>query len=98
MTACIRIRSAGASDGTGRSAERLAFVPSRDLPDSQPMDASEGPDTLPGVEVIDFYAERHLYTALGRRRITPPLRFGLAVLLHLRNRRAAGPWGCDQHG
>lgn len=46
------------------------------------MDASEGSDTLPGVEVIDFYAERHLYTALGRRRITPPLRFGLAVLLH----------------
>ncbi len=50
-------------------------------------DAGEGPDVPAGVEVIGLNAGRQLYTASGRRRIAPPLRFGLAVLLHLlRNR------------
>ncbi len=51
-------------------------------------DPGQGPDAPPGVEVIGLDGGRQLYTASGRRRIAPPLRFGLAVLLHLiRNRR-----------
>ena len=51
-------------------------------------DLDQGPDAPPGVEVLGLDAERQLYTASGRRRIAPPLRFGLAVLRHLlRNRR-----------
>jgi glycosyltransferase involved in cell wall biosynthesis len=51
-------------------------------------DAAEGPDAPAGVEVLGLDGGRQLYTASGRRRIAPPLRFGLAVLLHLlRNRR-----------
>jgi glycosyltransferase involved in cell wall biosynthesis len=50
-------------------------------------DAGARPDAPPGVEVIGLNAGRQLYTASGRRRIAPPLRFGLAVLIHLlRNR------------
>ena len=50
-------------------------------------DLDQGPDAPPGVEVIGLDGGRQLYTASGRRRIMPPLRFGLAVLLHLlRNR------------
>jgi glycosyltransferase involved in cell wall biosynthesis len=46
-----------------------------------------GPDAPPGVEVIGLDGGQQLYTASGRRRIMPPLRFGLAVLTHLlRNR------------
>lgn len=51
-------------------------------------DDGEQPDAPPGVEVIGFGAGRLLYTASGRRRILPPLRFGLAVLLHLIRNRA----------
>ncbi len=48
----------------------------------------ETPDAPPGVEVIGLDGGRQLYTASGRRRIAPPLRFGIAVLRHLlRNRR-----------
>jgi glycosyltransferase involved in cell wall biosynthesis len=51
-------------------------------------DAGEEPDAPPGVEVVALDGGRELYTASGRRRILPPLRFGLAVALHLlRNRR-----------
>jgi glycosyltransferase involved in cell wall biosynthesis len=50
-------------------------------------DAGERADAPAGVEVIGFDAGRRLYTSRGRRRIGPPLRFGLAVLGHLlRNR------------
>ena len=50
-------------------------------------DLDQGPDAPPGVEVIGLDGGRQLYTASGRRRILPPLRFGLAVLFHLlRNR------------
>jgi glycosyltransferase involved in cell wall biosynthesis len=50
-------------------------------------DDGAGPDAPAGVEVISFDAGRQLYTASARRRIGPPLRFGLAVLGHLlRNR------------
>ena len=50
-------------------------------------DAGTAPDAPAGVEVIGLNAGRQLYTASGRRRIVPPLRFGLAVLIHLlRNR------------
>src|SRR5579864_3258937 len=51
-------------------------------------DAGEPPDAPAGVEVIGFDAGRELYTASGRRRIGPPLRFGLAVLRHLLHNRA----------
>jgi glycosyltransferase involved in cell wall biosynthesis len=48
----------------------------------------EGPDAPHGVEVIGLDGGRQLYTASGRRRIAPPVRFGMAVLAHLlRNRR-----------
>jgi glycosyltransferase involved in cell wall biosynthesis len=51
-------------------------------------DAGKGPDRPPGVEVIALGGGRQLYAGAGRRRIVPPLRFGLAVLAHLtRNRR-----------
>jgi glycosyltransferase involved in cell wall biosynthesis len=51
-------------------------------------DQGAGPDAPAGVEVIAFDAGRQLYTESGRRRIAPPLRFGMAVLVHLlRNRR-----------
>jgi len=51
-------------------------------------DKGAQPDAPAGVEVIAFDAGRRLYTASGRRRILPPLRFGLAVLGHLlQNRR-----------
>jgi glycosyltransferase involved in cell wall biosynthesis len=47
-----------------------------------------GPDAPAGVEVVGLGGGRQLYTVSGRRRIGPPIRFGLAVLLHLiRNRR-----------
>jgi glycosyltransferase involved in cell wall biosynthesis len=50
-------------------------------------DPDQGPDAPRGVEVIGLDGGRQLYTASGRRRIMPPLRFGLAVLIHLlRNR------------
>jgi glycosyltransferase involved in cell wall biosynthesis len=50
-------------------------------------DPGAAPDAPAGVEVIGLDGGRQLYTASGRRRIAPPLRFGLAVLLHLiRNR------------
>jgi glycosyltransferase involved in cell wall biosynthesis len=50
-------------------------------------DKGAQPDAPAGVEVIDFDAGRQLYTASGRRRILPPLRFGLAVLRHLLQHR-----------
>jgi glycosyltransferase involved in cell wall biosynthesis len=50
--------------------------------------AGESPD-VPGVRVIAVSPGGPLYTGDGRRRIGPPLRFGLGVLLHLlRHRRA----------
>ena len=50
-------------------------------------DVGEQPDAPAGVEVLALSAGRQLYTAAGRRRILPPMRFGAAVLLHLlRNR------------
>jgi glycosyltransferase involved in cell wall biosynthesis len=51
-------------------------------------DPGDGPDAPAGVEVIALSGGRELYTAAGRRRILPPLRFGAAVLAHLlRDRR-----------
>jgi len=44
-------------------------------------DAAEAPD-LPGVRVIAVAGRTHLYSG-GRRRILPPLTFGLGVLWHL---------------
>jgi glycosyltransferase involved in cell wall biosynthesis len=38
---------------------------------------------VPGVEVIPVARGTELYTASGRRRIGPPLRFGVGVLRHL---------------
>jgi glycosyltransferase involved in cell wall biosynthesis len=40
-------------------------------------------DVPPGVRVVAVSGGRHLYTASGRRRITPPLRFGWGVFRYL---------------
>ena len=49
--------------------------------------ADQSPDTPAGVKLVALNCGRDLYTASGRRRILPPLRFGMAVLAHLfRNR------------
>jgi glycosyltransferase involved in cell wall biosynthesis len=50
-------------------------------------DANKSPDTPAGVKLIALDCGRDLYTASGRRRILPPLRFGLGVFTYLlRNR------------
>jgi len=50
--------------------------------------ADQQPDCPPGVKLIALDCGRDLYTASGRRRILPPLRFGAGVLFHLlKNRR-----------
>jgi glycosyltransferase involved in cell wall biosynthesis len=50
-------------------------------------DAGDQPD-VPGVRVVPVSPGGPLYTDSGRRRMWPPLRFGLGVFLHLlRNRR-----------
>jgi glycosyltransferase involved in cell wall biosynthesis len=50
-------------------------------------DADQQPDCPAGVKLIALASGRDLYTASGRRRIMPPLRFGAGVLFHLlRNR------------
>jgi glycosyltransferase involved in cell wall biosynthesis len=41
------------------------------------------PPDLPGVRVVEVGPKLVLYTDGGRRRVLPPLRFGLGVLLHL---------------
>lgn len=41
------------------------------------------PDAPRGVNVIAFGAGRDLYDHAGRRRVGPPLRFGLAIFCHL---------------
>jgi len=47
------------------------------------------PDAPAGVKLVGLGANTPLYTLSGRRRIIPPLRFGISVLIHLmRNRRA----------
>ena len=49
--------------------------------------ADQQPDCPAGVKLIALDSGRDLYTASGRRRILPPLRFGVGVLFHLlRNR------------
>lgn len=48
----------------------------------------EQPPDLPGVRVVQVAPGGDLYTTAGRRRIGPPLRFGLGVLGHfVRHRR-----------
>jgi glycosyltransferase involved in cell wall biosynthesis len=69
-------------------AERLATRHRVSYLTRRQWNAGEEPDAPPGVEVIALDGGRELYTPSGRRRILPPLRFGLAVALHLlRNRR-----------
>ncbi len=51
-------------------------------------DLGQGPDAPAGVEVIGVNAGRRLYTPRGRRRVMPPIRFGLAMLTHLLRNRA----------
>ncbi len=69
-------------------AERLALRHRVTYLTRTQWDADEQPDAPAGVEVIGLDAGRRLYTESGRRRIAPPLRFGVAVLRHLlRNRR-----------
>jgi glycosyltransferase involved in cell wall biosynthesis len=51
-------------------------------------DRDKSPDTPPGVKLVALDCGRDLYTASGRRRILPPLRFGLGVATYLlRHRR-----------
>lgn len=51
--------------------------------------AGTSPDAPAGVKLIGLGADAPLYTRSGRRRIGPPLHFGIGVFLHLlRNRRA----------
>jgi glycosyltransferase involved in cell wall biosynthesis len=64
-------------------AERLAaeghhvtYLTLRHWPESEVVD-------VPGVEVVPVGPRLEVYTAGGRRRIGPPLRFGLGVLRHL---------------
>jgi glycosyltransferase involved in cell wall biosynthesis len=40
------------------------------------------PPDLPGVRVVEVGPKLALYTESGRRRVLPPLRFGLGVLVH----------------
>lgn len=69
-------------------AERLALRHRVTYLTRTQWDTDAQPDAPAGVEVIGLDAGRRLYTASGRRRIAPPLRFGVAVLRHLlRNRR-----------
>ncbi len=50
-------------------------------------DDDKAPDAPQGVKLVALDSGRDLYTASGRRRILPPVRFGLGVLTHvLRNR------------
>ena len=50
--------------------------------------AGETPDAPAGVKLVALGSNAPLYTSAGRRRIVPPVRFGLGVFLHLwRNRR-----------
>jgi glycosyltransferase involved in cell wall biosynthesis len=50
--------------------------------------ANERPDAPAGVSLVALDCGREAYTASGRRRILPPVRFGIGVLAHLlRNRK-----------
>ncbi len=49
--------------------------------------ADESPDTPEGVKLVALNCGRDLYTASGRRRILPPLLFGLGVFAHLMRNR-----------
>ncbi len=50
-------------------------------------DPGKSPDTPQGVKLVGLDCGRDLYTVSGRRRILPPVRFGLGVLTYLlRNR------------
>ena len=56
---------------------RVTYLTMRHWPDGE---AAE----VPGVEVVPVAAGAELYTASGRRKIGPPLRFGWGVFRHLR--------------
>jgi len=55
---------------------RVTYLTLRNWPEGDVAD-------VPGVEVVPVGPRLELYTASGRRRIMPPLRFGLGVLRHL---------------
>jgi glycosyltransferase involved in cell wall biosynthesis len=55
---------------------RVTYLTLRHWPDGQAAD-------VPGVEVVPVGPGLEFYTTSGRRRIVPPLRFGLGVLRHL---------------
>ena len=50
-------------------------------------DADRSPDAPTGVKLVALNCGRDLYTLSGRRRILPPLRFGLGVFEHLMRNR-----------
>jgi len=69
-------------------AERLARTHEVTYLTRVQWDAEKSPDTPEGVKLIALDCGRDLYTTSGRRRILPPVRFGLGVFMHLlRNRR-----------
>jgi glycosyltransferase involved in cell wall biosynthesis len=55
---------------------RVTYLTLRHWPEGEVAD-------VPGVEVVPVGPKLDFYTASGRRRIVPPLRFGLGVLRHL---------------
>jgi glycosyltransferase involved in cell wall biosynthesis len=56
---------------------RVTYLTLRNWPEDEVAE-------VPGVEVVPVGPRLELYTASGRRRILPPLRFGLGVVRHLR--------------
>ena len=63
-------------EGLAAQGHRVTYLTLRHWPES------EIPE-VPGVEVVPVGPRFELYTSSGRRRIAPPLRFGLGVLRHL---------------
>ena len=68
-------------EGLAAQGHRVTYLTLRHWPES------EIPE-VPGVEVVPVGPRFELYTSSGRRRIAPPLRFGLGVLRHLTRRGA----------
>ncbi len=68
-------------------AERLAHRHEVTYLTRRQWDGDESADTPRGVKLVALDSGRDLYTASGRRRILPPVRFGFGVLTYLlRNR------------
>lgn len=69
-------------------AERLARTHEVTYLTRVQWDEDQALETPAGVKLVALDCGRNLYTASGRRRILPPLRFGLAVFLYLLRHRS----------